>query len=713
MKGRHQVLAVVITLGILYSNTNRLFAQDMQKNRTIVNLNGRWDVAEGGIHNIPDSFPHTVPVPGLIDMAEPAFDEVGRLSELREAFWYRRTFRIDGEVPATALLKLHKAKYGSKIFLNGRVVAEHLPSFTPAYLNVAPYIHGNLRENELIIRVGANRESLPEGRPSGWDFEKYKYIPGIYDDVELILTGAPFIANVQVVPDILTGIAQFVVEVDKAETGSDVVVQVEVVEAVSGRQVGTATAGTIARPEGKTTIVNAAVHLEDVRLWSPEDPFLYEARLSTGSDEKNIRFGMRSFKFDPVTHRAILNGKPYPLRGTNVTAYRFFEDDEREDRPWRKEWVRRLHRRFKELDWNSIRYCIGFPPDFWYDIADEEGFLIQDEFPIWLLGSAPESPKAEFMIPEYEAWMRERWNHPSVVIWDAQNESLTEETAKTIAAVRHLDLSNRPWENGWMDPQGPSDAAESHPYFFIRGWDNERQSIFSLEELAEHTGIPRLRENQKAMAASVIINEYGWLWLTRDGQPTSLTHHYYDEVLGTDATPAERRYMYARNLAALTEFWRAHREAAGVLHFCGLAYSRPGDIPRPEGGATSDHFTDMEHLTFEPNFLQYVGDAFSPVGIMLDFWRQEVQSGTEQPVRVIAINDLYDRWEGEIVLRIEYEETVVSEFRKRVEIDPLGHETADFSPIMPNAPGRYMFVAELTNHRGENVRSLRDVRIVR
>ena len=35
------------------------------------------------------------------------------------------------------------------------------------------------------------------------------------------------------------------------------------------------------------------------------------------------------------------------------------------------------------MHWNSVRYCIGFPPEMWYDIADEEGLLIQDEFPIW------------------------------------------------------------------------------------------------------------------------------------------------------------------------------------------------------------------------------------------------------------------------------------------------------------------------------------------
>ena len=52
--------------------------------------------------------------------------------------------------------------------------------------------------------------------------------------------------------------------------------------------------------------------------------------------------------------------------------------------------------------------------------------------------------------------------------------------------------------------------------------------------------------------------------------------------------------LHARYVAALTEFWRCHREAAAVMHFCGLGYSRPGDKPRPEGGATCDDFIDIE-----------------------------------------------------------------------------------------------------------------------
>ena len=155
--------------------------------RQVIDLNGTWQVAEGAMDSMPQQFEHTVPVPGLIDMAKPAFAEVGKKSDKRQAFWYRRTFTVEGSIPAVAMLKIHKARYGTKVWLNGQVVGEHLPCFTPALLDVKQALRGSGQENDLIVRVGADRESRPTDVPSGWDFEKYLYIPGIYDSVELIL----------------------------------------------------------------------------------------------------------------------------------------------------------------------------------------------------------------------------------------------------------------------------------------------------------------------------------------------------------------------------------------------------------------------------------------------------------------------------------------------------------------------------------------------
>lgn len=684
-------------------------------------LDGQWQVAEGSIDRMPSQFDRTVPVPGLIDMARPAFDEVGRKSTRRDAFWYRRTFAIDGPVPANAILKLHKVRYGAKIFLNGQPVAEHTPCFTPAYVNVRPHLKGDGQSNELVVRVGAHREILPADVPIGWDFEKYLFIPGIYDSVEVILTGAPMIRNVQVVPELDSSTARLVVEVVGGAEKARFHLAAEVAELRSGKKSGAAQSPVVELEAGGETVVDFRVPIADCRHWSPDDPFLYELRLTAlnSSEHSNVeafdavrtRFGMRSFRFDSQSKRALLNGKPYLMRGTNVCIYRFFEDAERGDRPWRAEWVRRLHEQFKTMHWNSIRYCIGFPPEFWYDIADEVGFLIQDEFPIWLLSKAPENPTAENIIPQYRDWMRERWNHPSVVIWDAQNESFTDETGKAIRAVRNLDLSRRPWENGWSEPQSPEDCVESHPYLFIRGWQG--QKFFRMSEMPNVSGKPFLHKRQQAIEVPIIINEYAWLWLDRQGNPTCLTDKIYENLLGPNSTVEQRRELYARYLAAKTEFWRCHREVAGVLHFCGLGYSRPGDRPRPEGGATSDHFIDVEKLTFEPMFAEYVRESFNPLGLMLDFWAEEIPVRSKQTVRVFVINDRGKDFSGDVrLLYAQPNAEPVAIATKPVRVAGLGRDILSFEFAAPESLGKYCIWAEVTDPITGRVRSLRDVNVV-
>ncbi len=706
-KGVYQVFVIallVVLPGCLHEKQTNIGRAGP---RRVISLDGTWEIAEGSMDSVPGTFDHKVPVPGLIDMAEPAFAEVGSKSDKRQAFWYRRTFTVKGTVPEVALLKIHKAKYGTRVFLNGKLIGDHLPCFTPALLDVRDHLKGSGVTNEIMVRVGAFRDSVPESIPSGWDFEKYLYIPGIYDSVELILTGKPYVVNVQTVPDISSNNVRIITELFWPDRDGRADISYEVSEAGTGKFVGAVQQESMPFMLDQTTKLDVTVPIENCKLWTPENPFIYELKLNTGGDSRRIRFGMRSFKFDKETGRAILNGKPYFMRGTNVCVYRFFEDALRGDRPWRKEWVRRLHRKFKSMQWNSIRYCIGFPPEIWYEIADEEGFLIQDEFPIWFLGNKnwPKALKSEDIAAEYTEWMRERWNHPCVVIWDAQNESVTDQTGKAVQMVRHLDLSNRPWENGWSDPQSPHDFVESHPYLFIKAWTGKES--FHLRDVANVSPVPHLRAEQKRLDVPIVINEYAWLWLNRDGTTTCLTENVYKSLLGPDSTIAQRRLLYARYLAALTEFWRCHRKCAGVLHFCGLGYSRAGDKPRPEGGATSDHFLDIETLDFEPNFEKYVKDAFSPVGLCINKWEDQFPPGAEVIIPVIVINDLYKDWNGSVVLRILSGGNTISEQSKNCTISGLGQETLSFNVTIPNEKGKYQFMAELITE-GAPVRSLRD-----
>ncbi len=670
--------------------------------RRVLSLDGEWQIAEGRMDLVPARFDHRVPVPGLVDMARPAFAEVGTTNSTmrREAFWYRRTFRVEGAVPAVARLKIHKAAYGVQVYLNGSLVGEHLPSFTPGYFDVRGALRGDGAANELLVRVGAFRTALPPQIADGWDFEKVKYLPGLFDSVELVLSGTPHLVRVQAAPDVGNETVRIQAWIQNAGRSVGTKARFTVREARSHRIVGV---GALAVPElagGEERLVETSIPVRPCHRWSPDDPFLYELEVSTGADTARTRFGMREFHFDPATGRAMLNGRPWFLRGSNVTLYRFFEDAQRGDKPWRADWVRRLHRRFKEMHWHALRYCIGFPPDFWYDIADEEGFLIQDEFPLWHLGGDrltqtwPTALTADELAREYTEWMQERWNHPSVVVWDAQNETATEETGKAVQQVRGLDLSHRPWDNGWGKAQAPGDSEESHPYLFSN-------PDFKLADLARVPGRPVGNPNQNPGANAILLNEYGWLWLNRDGTPTTLTRKVYENLLGAEASPAQRRYLYARYLAALTEFWRGHRACAGVLHFCGLGYSRPD-------GQTSDHWTDLEKLTFEPNFRQFVGDAFAPVGLMIDEWAETLPAGAERQVPVVVINDLSTDWRGTLRLRLWRGAKIVSDQAQPCEVAALGDARLSFTYEIPTEPGSYRLEAALVKRGAKPVRSLRD-----
>ena len=703
------VLVIVISICGIAVNTSA----GHSTKRVVLLLDGDWQVAEGSMQEIPSEFPHTVPVPGLIDMATPPFADVGvqEGQKRRRAFWYRREFTIDGPIPAVAKLKIHKAKYGTQVFLNGAFVGEHLSCFTPVLFDIRDHLLPNGRKNALVIRVGSFRESLPPGVPDGWDFEKVKYIPGIYDSVELICSGTPHIPQVQTVPDIGRKLVRVVAWFENAGPATEVKVDFNVCEAGSTKRVERVVKS-IAFGAHEAKQVEVTIPVTDCRLWSPKKPFLYQLTVDTGQDVKTVRFGMRSFRFDPETKMPLLNNKPYPLRGTNVCIYRFFEDPARGDLPWRSDWVRALHRLFKSMNWNAARYCIGFPPENWYDIADEEGILIQDEFPIWYGHEWPEQLTSEQIAKEYAAWMQERWNHPCVVIWDAQNESITPETGKAIESVRELDLSDRPWDNGWNLPLRPTDIYEAHPYpFYSEKGPKGKPSKFRFKDFADFRptpGTPGKAKGNKILNTRdnpVVINEYGWLWLNRDGTPTILSRRNYHAILGAESTEEERREFYARHLAAMTEFWRCHRKVAGILHFCGLGYSRPG-------GETSDHFLDVENLRLDPYFKEFVGEAFTPVGLMIDYWAGELPLGEKVMIPVIVINDLSVPWQGTVTLSLLRDGQYVVSAQKKCAVAPTGRMDLSFEIATPEDDGPCELVAALYGEGGKRTRSRREVSIV-
>jgi hypothetical protein len=155
-------------------------------------------------------------------------------------------------------------------------------------------------------------------------------------------------------------------------------------------------------------------------------------------------------------------------------------------------------------------------------------------------------------------------------------------------------------------------------------------------------------------------------------------------------------------LAAETEFWRCHRQCASVLHFTALAYSRAD-------GQTSDHFTDVENLNYETEFMKYIPDAFSPTGLMLNEWGNEIKPGTSHGYDIIAINDLEPEWNGRVYLRIYDNEKVISENSADIVIPSFGKTSVKLSLMSPDLSGPYTVVASLERGGDKPVKSIREI----
>jgi hypothetical protein len=377
------------------------------------------------------------------------------------------------------------------------------------------------------------------------------------------------------------------------------------------------------------------------------------------------------------------------MRGSNITLHRFFDDPQCQALPWDEAWLRKLLIDIpKHMNWNSFRFCIGPVPDQWLDLADEAGLLIQNEYFVWTLGQGQEKRwSKDELIREYKEWMRDNWNHPSVAIWDATNETVADVFGdEIIPAVRSLDLSDRPWENSWNVPSGPNDPAECHPYLFIS--TPGQPPKFQMTDLEKMSGAETPADSGVLTTAHArILNEYGWLWLLRDGTPTNVSIEVYNQILGPNATGEQRLELNAYLLAGLTEFWRAHRNFAGVLHFVYLSSNYPGVY-------TADHFKDIQNLVLDPHFEDYMRQAFKPLGVYINFWQPTLEAGSKHRFFVMMINDQYSEAQGNLRLSLEGEgDTEIFRRDLPFAIPELGQQTYKFDVVIPDAPGKCLLRA--------------------
>ena len=710
--------------------------------RQTINLDGTWEVGETSAGDRPPvAFEFKAPVPGLLSSARPAIPGVGEFASRerqynsvmapiisggavemaideeaknstkggvsrqgRDYFWYRRRFTA----PAArrhAFLTVLKAQFGSEVWVNGAKVGARDSCFTSGTYDVSSAIHWGM-ENEVLIRVGAHPGVLPEGNACNVDFEKEYWHPGIWDSVELHCFDGPGIRRVQVAPRLDP--REILVEtiVENLDAVPAEITLSHTVCSRDGKEVIANCSETVRLAPSECVTHRCTIAVPQAKLWSPDSPNLYIVESSTGGDSVQTRFGMREFRFDTFSKRAYLNGEPIFLRGNCIALHRFFEDPLCGGLPWNDEWVRKLLTDGpRKMHWNFLKLSIGPAPRRWFEIADEIGLLVLYEFPIWTL-----SPQIFFgyeksfdrpvLKQEMTDWVRDNCNHPSIIYWNTSLESYLPWLSKEILPeVRKADLSNRAWGEGWNAPTGPDDPIEDHPYEFSGNGMVGAQK-FDIVSLEGRGGFERPHLGATPSGHASVIGEYGWLWLTRQGDPTLLTVGVYRNLPFPVSTPAERIETASYLLAGLTEYWRSYRHYAGVAYYGYLASSRPN-------GYTSDYWADVEELEFHPKYQEYVSEAFKPMGVYLNFWRRELQAGTDQDFIVMLCNDDPAVKTGKLNLTLEGADETFELGEEDFYLGRLGQQSLRLHVSLPEQTGAFTLKATATAADGSTTVSRR------
>ncbi|MCM8769951.1 MAG: hypothetical protein NC911_09875, partial [Candidatus Omnitrophica bacterium] len=353
--------------------------------------------------------------------------------------WYAKSVLIPRAWNQRVMIVFLGAMHITDVWVNGQYAGVHRGGYTPFCFDITSMVKSGLKA-EIVVRVDnrLSEETIPS-KHLGW-----QSFGGLYREVYLL-------HRCPVYPDRIT------TSVKVLENGPAILTVETVVKNESPReyngilsaQVKTETSLVVSafkkvyvRP-GVLTPASFQLRIENPRLWSPEDPYLYTLNLEWKYDAKQtISFpvGLREFMvkdgfFYLNNRRLWLQGfgqhEEYPEVGPCVT----------------RELQEKELRLIKDVfQCNTLRP--GHYPNHpsLYDLCDRLGIIVHSEIPSWQINKAfaeSESAWRFWLKPQIEEMINTLRNHPCVAFWGVANEQPGTPiyNQKATELVRSLDKS--------------------------------------------------------------------------------------------------------------------------------------------------------------------------------------------------------------------------------------------------------------------------------
>ena len=365
------------------------------------------EALRGRFADFPAGAWETIAVPGCWNEERP------ELAHYEGCALYVREF--DGP-PSGQRYFLHvgAANYEATLWLNGSFLGRHEGGFSPFCVEVTPLLQPR---NVLIIVVDNRREA--ERLPALY-YDWFNY-GGIFRSVSLIQVPPSHIRRTFL--RLLPGASRLRLDVEtSAPEGEGLTLTVPALR-VSEQ--------TTVDGEGRAALELAV----EPRLWSPEDPYLYETEvtLETG-DGLEDRVGLREVRVDG--ERLLLNGRPIFLRG--ISAHEEFPG---RGRAAREEDTLEMLEAARELGCNFLRLAHYPHHENTARLADRMGLLLWEEVPVyWHVEFGDAAVLASARNQLRELVLRDR-NRASVIIWGVANE--TPSTPERLAFLANLAAYTR------------------------------------------------------------------------------------------------------------------------------------------------------------------------------------------------------------------------------------------------------------------------------
>ncbi|HXG64649.1 MAG TPA: glycoside hydrolase family 2 TIM barrel-domain containing protein, partial [Blastocatellia bacterium] len=426
----------------------RIKEEDIRSNRTdyiasaVVqhSLDGEWKLrhAEKGEGqrqrlyepSLDDSAWRTVQVPGSVHtqiLKYPAyFTREAEWISFKE-WWYRKRFRAPAAMKGKRIrLQFEATDYYADVWLNGKSLGRHEGYIDPYDFDVSARLNFD-GDNLLVVRVWTPVDYYWRHRPYtvkgsyGAVDQKPDDITavGITRSVRLVANGPAVIDSLAVRPALnQDGSADVEVEValDASEREGTLELTLAPRNFAGDKQLRATV--DLSRVTGKT--VNVRFHLEKPQLWWTWDhgrPNLYTllTRILVGgqiSDEQTQAVGIR--EIEKVGWVFYLNGRRIFIRGTNSYYLNLFMSE------MSREKYERDLRLIKDLNVNMIRLHCHFQNPEFYDLCDEMGLLVwQDYLEAWYPHDAEFALKAAELYDPHIQMVR---NHPCIAIWATSDE---------------------------------------------------------------------------------------------------------------------------------------------------------------------------------------------------------------------------------------------------------------------------------------------------